>query len=213
MRIQIPNGGGGPVRFAALFAKLMNISEEKKRLRGEAEALRYALARSSQNIGHEISEHFFRSGLLHSNAIVAGYVPMRGEADPLPLMNRLREAGLSLALSRVAGKDRPLQFHLLRETDTPIRASFGMMEAAPDWPSVVPDILLVPLLGFDKDGYRLGYGGGFYDRTLRSLRMGGTVLAVGLAYAGQEMTLPHDDHDERLDWIVTEKYARKFEGR
>ena len=86
------------------------------------------------------------------------------------------------------------------------------MEAAPNWPLVLPDILLVPLLGFDKQGYRLGYGGGFYDRTLRSLRQRESVLAVGIAYAGQEMTLPHDENDERLDWIVTEKYARKFEG-
>jgi 5-formyltetrahydrofolate cyclo-ligase len=190
----------------------MTIAEEKRRLRGVAEASRNALAQSQSNIGLEISERFFRAGICRSNAIVAGYIPMRDEADPLPLMKRLREVGSSLALSRVAGKGQPLQFHLWRKADAPMKASFGMMEAAPDWQSVVPDILLVPLLGFDKDGYRLGYGGGFYDRTLRSLRMSETVLAVGLAYAGQEMALPHDDYDERLDWIVTEKYAREFEG-
>ena len=190
----------------------MNISEDKKRLRREAEDSRYALARKAHDIGHEISENFFRAGLVKSNAIVAGYIPMRGEADPLPLMNRLRDAGSPLALSRVVGKDQPLQFHSWRVADTPSKASFGMMEAAPDWPVVSPDILLVPLLGFDKEGYRLGYGGGFYDRTLQSLRFGATILAVGIAYAGQEMILPHDDSDERLDWIVTEQYARKFEG-
>jgi len=190
----------------------MNISDDKKRLRREAEASRYALARSVQNIGHEISENFFRAGLVKPNAIVAGYIPMRGEADPSPLMKRLREAGCSLALTRVAGKDQPLRIHVWREAEPPVKGSFGMMEAAPDWPAATPNILLVPLLGFDNEGYRLGYGGGFYDRTLRSLRMDVTLLAVGIAYAGQEMILPHDGNDERLDWIVTEKYARKFEG-
>ena len=136
----------------------------------------------------------------------------RGEADPTALMKRLSEAGSSLALVRTAGKAQPLHVHLWQGADAPVKGAFGIMEAASDWPSVTPDILLVPLLGFDKHGYRLGYGGGFYDRTLQSLRMRATVLAVGIAYAGQEMILPHDENDERLDWIVTEKYARKFEG-
>jgi 5-formyltetrahydrofolate cyclo-ligase len=190
----------------------MNISEDKKRLRPEAESSRYRLAQSVQNAGHAISENFLRADLLRSNAIVAGYVPMRGEADPSPLMTRLREAGSSLALTRVVGKDQPLQVHLWRGDDAPVKGAFGIMEAASDWPSATPDILLVPLLGFDARGFRLGYGGGFYDRTLQSLRMRATVLAVGVAYAGQEMILPHGENDERLDWIVTEKYARKFEG-
>ena len=85
------------------------------------------------------------------------------------------------------------------------------MEAAADWPSIIPDVLLIPLLGFDKNGYRLGYGGGFYDRSLHSLRMRASVLAVGIAFAGQEMVLPHDERDERLDWIVTEKNSWQVE--
>ena len=85
-----------------------------------------------------------------------------------------------------------------------------MMEAPPGWPLVVPTVLLIPLLGFDKEGYRLGYGGGFYDRTLRSLRAHMSVLAIGIAFSGQEMVLPHDEYDERLDWIVTEKTAQNF---
>ncbi len=198
--------------LAASFAGFMNIFKEKERLRREAEASRKALARPAKEIGEEISKTFFRAGLVRSNAIVAGYIPMRGEMDPLALMERLRDAGCSLALTRVVAKDQPLQFHLWRDADAPVKSAFGMMEAAPDWPTAKPDVLLVPLLGFDRRGYRLGYGGGFYDRTLRSLRTREPVVAVGIAYAGQEMILPHDDHDEKLDWIVTEKYARKFEG-
>ena len=206
------NGGSGPVRFAASFAGCMTISEDKRRLRREAESLRHRLAQSAPNAEHAISENFLSAGLLRSNAIVAGYVPARGEADPTQLMKRLSEAGCSLALVRTAGKAQPLRVHLWRGADAPLKGAFGIMEAAPDWPPVTPGILLVPLLGFDAHGYRLGYGGGYYDRTLQSLRMRATVLAVGIAFAGQEMILPHDESDERLDWIVTEKYARKFEG-
>lgn len=206
------DGGRGPVRFAASFAGFMTISQDKKRMRREAETLRYRLGRSAPNAGQAISENFLGAGLLRSKAIVAGYIPMRGEADPSHLMARLREAGSSLALGRVAGKGQPLQFHLWEGDDAPVRGAFGQVEAASHWPSTIAEILLVPLLGFDKHGYRLGYGGGFYDRTLQSLRKRARVLAVGIAFAGQEMILPHDENDERLDWIVTEKYAREFEG-
>ena len=69
-----------------------------------------------------------------------------------------------------------------------------------------PSLLLVPLLAFDRSGHRLGYGAGYYDRTLDGLRAGGAVLAVGVAFAAQEMpAVPVDGHDERLDWIVTER--------
>jgi 5-formyltetrahydrofolate cyclo-ligase len=77
-------------------------------------------------------------------------------------------------------------------------------------PEVLPDVLLVPLLAFDREGFRLGYGGGFYDRTLEKLRALKEVTAIGIAYAGQEMdTVPRDEFDQRLDWIMTEKETFK----
>ncbi len=76
-----------------------------------------------------------------------------------------------------------------------------------DWPRAVPTLLLVPLLAFDRNGHRLGYGGGFYDRTLDALQ----VPAIGIAYAGQEVSsIPHEAHDRRLDGILTERGLRRF---
>jgi 5-formyltetrahydrofolate cyclo-ligase len=76
---------------------------------------------------------------------------------------------------------------------------------------VVPDVLLVPLLAFDAEGYRLGYGGGFYDRTLETLRAVRPVLAIGIAYAGQQRSdVPHSDHDQRLDAVLTENGLTRF---
>ena len=212
----ISDGGSGPVRFAAQFSAPMTISpmtiaEDKKRLRREAEDLRHRLAWSTPDAAHAIAQNFSVAISLASDAIVAGYVPARGEADPSPLMERLRKEGYPLSLAGVAVKGQPLHFHLWRDNETMVRGAFSIMEAAPDWPSIIPNVLLIPLLGFDKNGYRLGYGGGYYDRSLDSLRMRSSVLAVGIAFAGQEMVLPHDENDERLDWIVTEKYARQFE--
>ena len=89
-----------------------------------------------------------------------------------------------------------------------------LFEAARDWPQAEPDVLIVPLLAFDALGYRIGYGAGFYDRTLRGLRAQRNVLAVGYAFAGQEVAeVPHHEGDERLDGVVTEAGARRFTKR
>jgi len=85
---------------------------------------------------------------------------------------------------------------------------FGIQEPTAAAPVLRPDLLLVPLLAFDRSGHRLGYGGGFYDRTLRALRADGAVLAVGIAYAGQEVdAVPVAEYDQPLNWIVTEREA------
>lgn len=206
----ISDGGGGPVRSTASLAGLMNISEGKGRLRHEAESSRHRLGLAGPDAARAISDVFHQANLHKPNATVSGYIAARGEADPLHLMKSLSDMGCILALPRIAEKDKPLIFHLWRADEAPVESAFGVMEAAADWPVAAPDVLLVPLLGFDSQGYRLGYGGGFYDRTLQALRKVGPVLAVGIAFSGQEMILPHDENDERLDWIVTEKFARQF---
>lgn len=189
----------------------MTIAEDKKQLRREAEESRYRLAGSVPDAAQAIARNFSVAISLSADAIVGGYIRARGEADPLPLMERLKTAGHPLALARISEKNQPLQFHLWRDNEATGKGALGMMEAASHWPSITPNVLLIPLLGFDKNGYRLGYGGGYYDRSLHSLRKCGSVLAVGIAFAGQEMVLPHDQNDERLDWIVTEKYVGQFE--
>jgi 5-formyltetrahydrofolate cyclo-ligase len=141
------------------------------------------------------------------HATIAGYWPIRGEADPRALMAALAARGHTLALPRIGAKDAALSFRRWNEGDALIDNHHAIPEPRADADVVTPDILLVPLLAFDASGHRLGYGGGYYDRTLEAL----DARAIGIAYAGQEVdALPHEAHDRRLDAVVTEKGMRVF---
>ncbi|MBP7337325.1 5-formyltetrahydrofolate cyclo-ligase [Niveispirillum sp.] len=145
-----------------------------------------------------------RSGLL----TIAGYHAKGDEADVLPSLSALAAAGHATALPVVAGRAWPLVFRLWRPGHPLVPGAFRIMEPMGDAPLVQPDIVLVPLLAFDQAGYRLGYGGGFYDRTLEVLRAEAPTVAVGIGYAGQGVDkLPIDAYDQKLDWIVTEQGA------
>ncbi len=160
-----------------------------------------------------VTDRFLTAVSVPPGATVSGYWPMRSELDPRPLMSALSARGHSVCLPVVAGKDRPLIFRAWRPGDALVAGEFGTQvppanQMGADQEEIVPRLLLVPLLAFDRAGYRLGYGGGFYDRTLGALRAVGPVSAVGLAFAVQEVdTVPHDATDARLDWIVTEAEA------
>ncbi len=143
----------------------------------------------------------------HHGRVLAGYMPMRSEIDPLPAMAAHQgPVGVPVILEKAA----PLRF---REWSPGCRMVEGAFKALiPEegaW--VEPEVLIVPLLAFDARGYRLGYGGGFYDRTLELLRSRGPVLAVGFAFAAQEVdAVPTDAFDQRLDAVVTEKGVTVF---
>lgn len=142
---------------------------------------------------------------LPPRAIVAGYAPMRSELDPRPLMMRLAAHGAMLALPVVTGRDVPLTFRTWTPGDALVTAAFGMQEPAESAETVTPDIVLVPLAAFDRTGHRIGYGAGYYDRTLTALRKAKSVVAIGLAFAAQETEkIDNDDHDAKLDLILTE---------
>lgn len=144
-------------------------------------------------------------------AVVSFYWPMGDEADPRALAARLAARGHALALPVTVKKGAPLVFRAWREGDRLIVHAFGMHEPVATAPEVKPDVLLVPLLAFDARGHRLGYGGGFYDRTLAALDI---KLAIGIAYAGQETeTLPIHERDHPLDMVVTERGLRRFTTR
>lgn len=138
-------------------------------------------------------------------AVVAGYWPMGDEIDPRPLMAALDAAGCRLALPVVAAPATPLEFRAYAFGDTLEPGAHGTAHPAAMAAPVVPDLLLVPLLAYDRECFRLGYGGGYYDRTLETLRQNAQVKAVGLAFAAQEVrAVPRDGHDQRLDAIATE---------
>lgn len=141
--------------------------------------------------------------------LVAGYIPFKTEIDPRPLMRAWAAKGAQLCLPRTppkGGEGAGLTFHLC-DPDDPSdleKSAWGVMEPKAHLPQVRPDVVLVPLLGFDRLGNRLGQGQGHYDRTLEALRAEGVVLAVGLAFAAQEVAhIPIEPHDQRLDWIIT----------
>jgi 5-formyltetrahydrofolate cyclo-ligase len=149
---------------------------------------------------------------LGEGAIVAGYFPFRDEADPRALMDVFAAKGHPLALPCVES-GRPLVFRAWKMGDAmhtnPM--AYNIPEPSPSAPAVTPALVLVPLLAFDAVGHRLGYGGGYYDRTLDAMRRQVPVLAVGVAYAGQEIaTLPREPHDHALDGVITETGLRCF---
>ena len=179
----------------------------KTTLRKEAFAKREALARAQPDFASLIAG--FAGDLpLVSDAIVAGYWPVRGEADPRALMLALSRRGHPLALPCVEKKDAVLIFRSWYEDHCLIANVFGIEEPEPHRAVLVPSVVLVPLLAFDVCGHRLGYGGGYYDRTLAALP---DITVIGIAYAGQEVPeLPRQDHDHPLDMILTESGPRWF---
>jgi 5-formyltetrahydrofolate cyclo-ligase len=144
-------------------------------------------------------------------AIVSGFMPLKSEINPLPLMRKLADAGARLALPVVAGKGRPLTMRAFAFGDELASGVWGIREPKPDAPQVYPDILLVPMLVFDRRGHRIGYGAGYYDMTIADLRVRKSVVAVGIAFAAQEIAeVPITPHDARLDFVLTEREAIDF---
>jgi 5-formyltetrahydrofolate cyclo-ligase len=142
-----------------------------------------------------------------ARGVVAGYWPLGSEIDCRPLLAALAAAGVEIALPHIADRAGPTLFRRWHSGDSLVADAFGIMAPAPAAETLEPDVVLTPLLAFDRRGGRLGQGGGHYDRVLAALRPKG-ALAVGLAYAAQEIpAVPAGTHDQRLDWIVTEREA------
>jgi 5-formyltetrahydrofolate cyclo-ligase len=191
----------------------MTIAALKEVVRKEALERRAALKPRLGELSRRLADIFLKQIPVPRGSTVSAYVAIGDEADPAPLLEALRARGHAIALPRVTGRGKPLDFHRHDQGKALVPGGFGLSEPARDWPQAEPDVLIVPLLAFDALGYRIGYGAGFYDRTLAKLRAARHVLAVGFAFAGQEFeTVPHDENDQRLDWVVTENGAHKFEG-
>ncbi len=150
---------------------------------------------------HRLAATLLASGLPASYAIVAGYWPIRDEIDPRPCLLALQARGYRIALPETPPPGRSLRFREWQPGAPVIQEPFGSCYPAADI-MLVPDLLLVPLLAFDRRGHRLGYGGGYYDRTLAEL---GHATAIGCAYAAQEVaSVPHGPYDRRLHAVLTE---------
>jgi len=143
--------------------------------------------------------------------IVSGYSPIRSEVDPAPLMRSLPAQGAQLALPAVLARGKSLAFRAWSPNDRLVLGSLGILEPSPAAAEVVPDIMLVPLAAFDRLGHRIGYGAGHYDYTLAHLRKLKPIVAVGVAFAAQEIeAVPALAHDVALDYVLTEKQLFDF---
>jgi 5-formyltetrahydrofolate cyclo-ligase len=187
---------------------------DKPSLRQQMLARRLALpAVEAARLAQATLRHFNDHPILAESEDVAGYAAMRQEMDVLPILASLALLGRRTALPRVTGRNAPLTFHRWRAGEALVNHPLGMKEPAPDAPPLSPALVLVPLLGFDRSGHRLGYGGGYYDRTISALRlMPNPPLIIGVGYDFQEVAkLPAETHDVKLDGILTELGVSMFE--
>ena len=189
------------------------IQTDKEQLRREALWRRDALpADARQAAAEAIAARKFPLPIA-PGTIISGFMPLKSEINPLPLLRKLAGQDARLALPAVAGRGKPL---IMREWvfgEPLIAGVWGIREPQPEAAAVEPDILLVPLLAFDRAGHRIGYGAGYYDLTLAQLRTRKPIIAVGLAFAAQEVAaVPATPRDARLDLVLTEREVLDLRG-
>jgi 5-formyltetrahydrofolate cyclo-ligase len=182
----------------------------KRRLRVAANARREAWGTAAAHAAASLAarDQLLESVPLPAGCSVSAFWPLGAEIDTRPLLDALHARGHAVGLPVVVGRGQPLAFRRWWPGQALVQGGFGVMVPPPEALPLVPDVAVTPLLAFDRQGYRLGYGGGFYDRTLRLLRGGLKVLAVGYAFAAQEVeAVPRAAYDEPLDWLVTDRFA------
>lgn len=193
------------------YQDLDELRAAKWALRRPMRERRAVMAAAAPDAGSRVASLVAASFAPATGAVVAGYWPMRDELDPRPTLAALSGRGCRIALPVVVGEGQPLLFRAW-EPDEPLQPGpYGTVQPADEADLVDPQLLLVPMLAFDRSGRRLGYGGGFYDRTLGALRGRFAVQAIGIAYAEQEVAaVPAGPEDARLDGVVTERAYLDF---
>jgi 5-formyltetrahydrofolate cyclo-ligase len=186
------------------------IEQAKAALRVKAHAARAALSPSERaSAAAAACRHFFEHVPLTAGQVVAAYWRIRDELDCQPILIRLMDSGQPVVLPVVTGAEAPLQMRVWEPGASLYEAGFGTLAPSELAPQMEPDIVLMPLLGFDDDGTRLGYGGGYYDRTLAGLSR--RPQLIGLAFSAQELdAIPREPHDVALDAVITEHGLRRF---
>ena len=181
------------------------VLEQKAQLRREALARRDALpVEIRKAVAEAIAARAFPLAVV-PGVIVCGFMPLKSEINPLPLMRQLTDAGARLALPVVIGLGKPLIMRSWQWGEPLVPGVWGIRQPPPTAPELQPDVLLVPLLAFDRRGHRIGYGAGYYDLTIAQLRAKKPIAAVGIAFAAQEVeTVPRTAFDAQLDLVLTE---------
>jgi len=190
-----------------------SISELKSVIRKDAILRRDALPAAERAKAAEIIATRPFPVAMNAGMIVSGFMPLKTEINPLPLMRSLAAQGARLALPAIDGRGKPLIMRAFAFGDELASGQWGIREPKADTPDVAPDILLVPLLAFDRTGHRIGYGAGYYDMTIARLRAMKPVVAVGIAFAAQEFgEVPVTPRDARLDLVLTEREIIDLRG-
>jgi len=190
------------------------VSNQKADLRTAALAKRDAMPVAERQAGAEaIAARAFPVNIA-PGLIVSGFMPMKSEINPLPLLHKAADQGAHLALPAIDKRGKPLIMRAWKFGDPFKAGQWGIREPVPEAPVVEPDILIVPLACFDRAGHRIGYGAGYYDMTINALRAKKKVIAIGIAFAVQEIpVVPATERDERLDLVLTEREVIDFRGR
>lgn len=154
----------------------------------------------------KITKEFLSSQGFMPHSNIACYMPLKGEVSCVTIMQKLITQGHVICLPAVVARNTPLIFRHYRPGDPLVRGMLGPFEPNSTAREIIPDVLVIPMLGYTRDGYRLGYGSGFYDRTIASMRLLKPIKTIGLAFSTQEIEqLPVEPHDIKMDVIITEK--------
>ena len=190
-----------------------DIKARKQMLREEAVRTRGLLSLSNEELS-QFSRLFFDNIPLAEDSVIAGYWPKDREFDVRPLLEEFLEKGVCVALPVVEKGSKVLRFARWHQDIDLVVGAYGINHPVmnEDTEFLEPDVVIVPMLAFDRRGGRLGFGGGYYDATLADFRLRKKILAVGVAYAQQAclFNLPSEDHDVRMDWVITQQQAYSF---
>ncbi len=190
-----------------------NNKTEKEVFRAEAKKARSLLGLNPQE-HKSLHTHFFQNIEVNESTVIASYWPKERELDTQDLIDECLNRGARVALPVIQKGSRILKFVQYTNNTDLITGAFGVhhppISEATQW--LEPDIFMVPLLAFDRRGYRLGFGGGYYDATLAHYKNKKETTAIGLGYAQQAclFNLPVEDHDVKMDWIITQQNAQNY---
>jgi 5-formyltetrahydrofolate cyclo-ligase len=184
-----------------------DIADLKKSARSAAATVRKAAHEELQHTAPlALASHPFPVKPESGRQIVSAFYPYKSEIDTRPLLGKLAGEGWTTCLPIVIGEGLPLEFRRWLPGEPTIPGVWGIPRPPDSAPVMEPNVLIIPMLAFDRAGYRLGYGGGFYDRSLEKLRTRKTIIAIGAAYSAQEVAhVPISAHDQELDYIITER--------
>lgn len=187
----------------------LSIDEQKQAFRQQAKAVRLAAYHQTPTAGEQIAQRLLAIAK-PEQATISAFWPLAEELDTLPLLHALHGQGHQMLLPVMLGAGKPLEFATWQPGDELKQAAFKTLEPSDEKARLAPDIMLCPLLAFDRRGYRMGYGGGFYDRSIAQLQEQGNLVTIGIAFAAQEVEeIPIGEYDMPLDMIVTEQEVIK----